>query len=136
MLRVGEAASGSSRRPVIPSGTTGVSRAASVAALTTAAGAVACGVCCVLPFALPAVAAAGAGGTLAWVGRAHGAMTAIASAIVVAAWISVVAQSRRARKRPASATVYAMVIATAVLALAIVWPRIEPYVIDLIRGRS
>jgi hypothetical protein len=92
-------------------------------------------VCCVLPFALPAVAAAGAGGALAWVGRAHGTMTLIASAIVVAAWISVGAQSRRARKRPAWTTLHAMVIATAVLALAIVWPRIEPYLIDLLRAR-
>jgi hypothetical protein len=89
-----------------------------------------------LPFAVPAVAAAGAGGVLAWVGRAHGTMTLIASAIVVAAWISVGAQSHRARKRPAPTTLYAMVIAAAVLVLAIVWPRIEPYVIDLIRGRS
>jgi hypothetical protein len=46
-------------------GTTRASGAVSVAALTTAAGAVACGVCCVLPFALPVVAAAGAGGALA-----------------------------------------------------------------------
>jgi cytochrome bd-type quinol oxidase subunit 2 len=115
--------------------TTGTSRAASVAALTTAAGAVACGVCCVLPFALPAVAAASADGALAWLGRAHSTMTLIASAIVVGAWIAVGAQSRRARRRPASTTVYAMAIATAILALAIVWPRIEPYVIDLLRGR-
>jgi hypothetical protein len=45
------------------------------------------------------------------------------------------AQSRRARKRPASTTLHAMVIATAVLALAIVWPRIESYLIDLLRAR-
>jgi hypothetical protein len=117
-------------------GTTGASRAASVAALTTAAGAVACGVCCVLPFALPAVAAASAGGALAWFGRAHGIMTLIASAIVVGAWISIVAQSRRTQRRPASSTQYAMGIATAALALAIVWPRIEPYLIDMLRGRA
>jgi hypothetical protein len=83
-------------------GTTGASRTASVAALTTAAGAVACGVCCVLPFALPAFAAASTGGALAWIGRAHGTMTLIASAIVVGAWVSVGAQSRLARRRPAS----------------------------------
>ena len=42
-------------------------RAARGAALTAAAGAVACGVCCLLPFALPAVALAGAGGIIeAW----------------------------------------------------------------------
>jgi hypothetical protein len=81
MLPVAPEASESSRRLSMLTGTTGPSRAASVAALTTAAGAVACGVCCVLPFALPAVVAAGAGGTLAWVGRAHGTMTLIASAM-------------------------------------------------------
>jgi hypothetical protein len=82
MLPVGQEASGSSRRPMMLKGSTGASRTASAAALTTAAGAVACGVCCVLPFGLPAVAAA-----------------------------------------------------SAVLALAIVWPRIEPYLIDLVRSR-
>jgi hypothetical protein len=117
---------------LVLNGTAGASRAASVAALTTAAGAVTCGVCCVLPFALPAVAAASAGGALAWLGRAHGTMTLIASAIVVTAWISVDAQSRRTRSRLASTTLYAMAIATAVLALAIAWPRIEPYLIDLL----
>jgi hypothetical protein len=135
MLPVGREASGSSRRPLMLNGPTGASRAASVAALTTAAGAVACGVCCVLPFALPAVAAASAGGALAWLGRAHGTMTLVASAIVAAVWISVGAQSRRAQTKPASSTLYAMGIATAALALAIVWPRIEPYLIDLLRGR-
>lgn len=59
----------------------------SIAAATTAIGAVACGVCCVLPFAWPAVAAAGAGGALAWVGRAHGVATSIALVIVMAAWL-------------------------------------------------
>jgi hypothetical protein len=58
----------------------------------------------------------------------YGAATSlIGSAIVAAAWISVVgAQSRRARMRPASSTLHAM---------GIVWPRIEPYSIDLLRGR-
>jgi hypothetical protein len=79
--------------------------------------------------------AASVGGALAWLAGAQGIMTLIASTIVVAAWISVAAQSGRARRRPASSTLYAMGLATAALALAIVWPRIEPYLIDLLRGR-
>jgi hypothetical protein len=104
---------------VLLNGTIGGNRAASVAAVTTAVGAVACGVCCVLPFALPVFAAASAGGALAWIGRAHGIMTVAASTIVVAAWISVGLQSGRARRRPASTTLYAMTLATGVLSLAI-----------------
>jgi len=48
----------------------GAKRIASTAATTTAIGAIACGVCCVLPFALPAVALAGTGGVIAWLGQA------------------------------------------------------------------
>ena len=48
----------------------GATRLASTAATTTAIGAIACGVCCVLPFALPAVALAGTGGVIAWFGQA------------------------------------------------------------------
>jgi hypothetical protein len=74
-------------------------------------------------------------GALAWLARAQGTMTLIASGIVVAAWISVAGQSGRARRKPASSALHAMGLATAALALAIVWPRIEPYLIDLLRGR-
>src|SRR4051794_21093498 len=95
---------------------TGPERTASVAALTTAAGAVACGVCCVLPFAFPAVAAAGTGSLLAWFAEAHSWATALASVIVAGAWGSIGFQSRQARRRPSSATLYTMAFATVVLA--------------------
>jgi hypothetical protein len=63
----------------------GPERTASVAALTTAAGAVACGVCCVLPFAFPAVAAAGTGSLLAWFAGAHSWATVVATVMVAGA---------------------------------------------------
>ena len=44
----------------------GPARAASAIAITAASGAVACGACCVLPFALPAAMLAGFGGLLAF----------------------------------------------------------------------
>ena len=55
---------------------TGPERTASIAAVTTATGAVVCGVCCVRPFAFRAVAAAGTGSLLAWFAEAHSWATA------------------------------------------------------------
>ena len=57
-------------------------RAARGAALTVAAGAVACGVCCVLPFALPAVALASSGGIIAWLAGFQFWATVLAANIV------------------------------------------------------
>jgi hypothetical protein len=51
-----------------------------------------------------AVAAAGTGGLLAWFAEAHSWATALASVIVAGAWSSIGLQSRRARRRPSSAT--------------------------------
>lgn len=110
-------------------------RTATVAALATATGAVACGVCCVLPFAFPAVAAAGTGSLLAWFAGVHSWATALAAVVVAGAWISIGMQSHRAGRRPARATVYTMALATAVLLLAVVWPRLEPHVIRAVMQR-
>jgi hypothetical protein len=74
-------------------------------------GAVVCGVCCVLPFAFPAVAAAGTG--------AHSWATALAAVIVAGAWISIGFQSHRAWQKPSRATLYMMTLATAVLIVAV-----------------
>jgi uncharacterized membrane protein YfcA len=100
-----------------------------------ASGAVACGVCCVLPFAFPAVAAAGTGSLLAWFAGAHNWATALAAVIVAGAWISIGFQSHRARRHPSRATFYTMALATAVLLLAVLWPRIEPHVIRAVTQR-
>jgi hypothetical protein len=83
-------------------------RAARGAALTVAAGAVACGVCCVLPFALPAVALASAGGIIAWLGGFQFWATVLAATIVAAAWIWIVVQSVSAKAKPARSTIYMM----------------------------
>jgi hypothetical protein len=110
-------------------------RTASVAALTMATGAVACGVCCVLPFAFPAVAAASTGSLLAWFAGAHNWATALAAVIVGGAWVSIGFQSHRAGRKPSRATLYTVALATAVLALAMLWPRIEPHVIRAVTQR-
>lgn len=71
-------------------------------------GAVACGVCCALPFAVPAVALAGSGGALAWLGGAQGVFSVVAVALVGLAWAWVGITSARSKRRPARATLVAM----------------------------
>ena len=109
-------------------------RAACGAALTIAAGAVACGVCCVLPFALPAVALASAGGIIAWFGGVQFWATVLASTIVAAAWTWIVVQSVSRKAKPARSTLYMMGIATAVLLLALLWSRIEPLIVHALKA--
>jgi len=109
-------------------------RTACGAALTVAAGAVACGVCCVLPFALPAVALASAGSIIAWLGGFQFWATVLAAAIVAAAWIWIIVQSLRTEAKPARSTLYMMGTATTVLLLALLWSHIEPFVVQALKA--
>jgi hypothetical protein len=104
------------------------------AALTIAAGAVACGVCCVLPFALPAVALASAGGIIAWLGGVQLWATVLAATMVAAAWVWIVVQVVRTKAKPAQSTLYVMGIATAVSLLALLWSRVEPFIIRVLKA--
>jgi hypothetical protein len=100
-------------------------KAAGLTAVTLATGAVACGACCVLPFALPAAVLAGAGGVLAWFANMHVWITGLAILAVIGAWGWIAWQTRRTRCWPAASTLYGMVAATALTALAMLWPLIE-----------
>lgn len=102
-------------------------------AAIAATGAVACSACCVLPFALPAAALAMTGGALAWFGGLHAWVTLVAGAAVVAGWLWVGAQMRTSGRRPAKSTLVVMATATALLAVAVAWPRIEPVFVALLR---
>jgi hypothetical protein len=104
-------------------------KAAGVTAVTLASGAVACGACCVLPFALPAVALAGAGSVLALLAGAHAWVTGVALVAVAGAWIWIWRQSTRARARPAASTLYLMSIASVLSVVALLWPYIEPHIV-------
>lgn len=108
-------------------------RAASAAAATVAIGAVACGVCCVLPFALPAVVLAVSGGVFALFGTAFWGALYLATAMVAAAWLWVIVETRRTRKRPVRATLSWMAVATTALVAAAAWPAIEPQLIALLK---
>jgi hypothetical protein len=80
--------------------------AANAFAVTAATGAVACAACCVLPFALPAVALAGLGSVIALLAGALVWVTALAVVIVAGAWTWVGWRSFLLRARPARQTLY------------------------------
>lgn len=101
------------------------SKAAGLTAITLATGAVACGACCVLPFALPAAALAGTGSILALFADAHAWVTVLAVLTVIGAWGWIATQTVRSRCKPAPSTLYVMVAATALTGVAVLWPFIE-----------
>lgn len=104
-------------------------KAAGLTAVTLATGAAACGACCVLPFALPAAVLAGTGSILAWLAAAHAWVTGLAIVAVVGAWSWIAGQTFRTRRKPAASTLYVMVAATALMAVAVLWPLIEPHLV-------
>jgi hypothetical protein len=100
-------------------------KAAGLTAVTLATGAVACGACCVLPFALPAAVLASTGDILAWFANMHVWITSLAVLAVIGAWGLIGWQARRTRWGPAASTLYVMAAATALMALAVLWPLVE-----------
>jgi hypothetical protein len=108
-------------------------KVARCAAAIAATGALACGVCCVLPFALPAAVLAVSGGVLAWFGSLMPWATAAAVVVVVAGWSWIAVQSVRVRRLPAASTLLMMGFATALLLAALAWPRLEGLIFALLR---
>lgn len=100
-------------------------KAAGLAGITLATGAVTCGACCVLPFALPAVVLAGTGTALAWLVGAHVWITGLAILAVLGAWAWIAWQIVRTQRSPATSTLYMMVGATSLTLIAVLWPLLE-----------
>lgn len=110
-------------------------KAACTAAVACATGALACAAGCVLPFALPAVVLAGSGSILAWLAGAYVWMTGLSVFIIASAWAWIGWQSVRSKARPALSTLSMMGIATAILILAVLWPRfMEPQLLQALAG--
>jgi uncharacterized membrane protein YozB (DUF420 family) len=102
-------------------------------AAITAAGAVACGICCVLPFALPPALLAASGGVLVWFASLKPLVTASAFIAVVAGWLWVAQQTRRTGRRPAHATIVTMSMSTILMLAALAWPMLEKPLLHMIR---
>jgi hypothetical protein len=110
------------------------SKAAGVTAVTLSTGAVACGVCCVLPFALPATILASTGSLLAMFVKMHVWVTILAILSVAGAWGWIAWQTRRTRRKPATSTIFMMGAATALLTVAVLWPLLEKPLIRMLRA--
>jgi hypothetical protein len=106
-----------------PSGSTRSARVALACACVAAT----CGAACVAPLVLPAVVLAGTGAALAWLASVHTLMSALAILSVAGAWMWIWRQSKRAKVRTLRSTFYTMAAATFILALAVVWPLLEPH---------
>jgi hypothetical protein len=107
-------------------------KAASAVAVTASTAALACGVCCVLPFAVPAAMLGSIGGVLAWFAGAYLWLTPIALAAVGAGWGWVGYESWRTRRSPARLTVLVMTFATFMMVAAWTWPMFEPTIIAFV----
>jgi hypothetical protein len=81
---------------------------------------------CVLPFTLPAVILAGAGGFIAVLDHAHGWVTRLAVLVVICAWLWIGWQVRKTKRRASRLTVVMMVVATLLTLAASSWPVLEP----------
>lgn len=100
-------------------------KAASAAAMTALAAA-ACTACCLLPFSLPAVILASAGGLIAMLDHAHGWVTRLAVLVVICAWLWIGWQVGKTQRSATRFTVVMMVLATVLTAAAASWPVLEP----------
>ena len=96
--------------------------------VTAAVVAAACTACCVLPFTLPAVVLASAGGLIATLDHAHGLMTTLSVAVVICAWAWIVWRSRTTGLKIRASVLAAMCAATVLTATAALWPVIESVV--------
>jgi hypothetical protein len=101
--------------------------------MTTAGVAVACGVCCVLPFAFPAVALTAFGSVLATFAGVYWWALSVAVGVVGAGWLWVGLQSLRTGRRAASSTLRAMALATLFLGAAVSWLFAESHIIAMLK---
>jgi hypothetical protein len=113
--------------------TASTDRVVGASAALAATGALACGICCVLPFALPAVVLVVGGGVVSWFAKATPWAIAIASLVVLAGWAWVIVQSVRTKRRPARSTLLTLALATAVFAAAALCWHFEREIIHLLR---
>jgi hypothetical protein len=97
-------------------------------ATVTALAAVACTACCLLPFTLPAVLLATAGGSIAVLDHAHGWMTRLAIGAVVCAWLWIGWQVGRTRQPVTRTTIVVTLLATLLTATSASWPLLESHV--------
>lgn len=108
-------------------------RVVGASAALAATGALACGVCCVLPFALPATLLALSGGIIGWLAKATPWAMRIALLAVFGGWTWAILQSVRTKRKPAQSTLLTLGLATALFVAAMIWWHFEREIIHLLR---
>ena len=109
-------------------------KAVGVGSIVATSGAVlGCAACCVAPLAFPVLALGASGAVLAWFAGAHVWITSLALLIVLAAWGWLGWRTFRRGHRLARSTVVMMTLSTLMLAVALMWPRIEPTLMGWMR---
>lgn len=116
-------ASGEGAKQVVPRGAAGAGALA-----------VACGVCCVLPIAVPALALSSLGGTVAIVSRGYRWAMWFALGAIVIAWTWAGIQRVRTGRRIHPVTRRGMLAATLIVAAAYAWLTVERVIVAVIRG--
>ncbi|UFZ02344.1 hypothetical protein LQG66_23990 [Bradyrhizobium ontarionense] len=109
-------------------------RAAGATAMTLSTSAVACGACCVLPFALPASVLAGTGSVLATLVHMQWWITVLAVLSVTGAWGWLAWQMRRTGRKPTTMTLVMMTASTVLMTASLMWPLIEKPLIRALRA--
>ena len=109
------------------------SKVVGASATLASTGALVCGICCVLPFALPAAVLAVGGGVVSWFAKATPWAMGIASLAVLAGWAWVIVQSIRTKRSPARSTLVTLALATTLLIAAAIWWHYEREIIHLLR---
>lgn len=108
-------------------------RVVGASAALAATGALACSVCCVLPFALPATLLAVSGGVIGWFAKATPWAMGLALLAVLAGWTWVGVASARSKRKPARSTLLTLGLATAVFAASLTGWHFERDIIHLLR---
>src|SRR5262249_13385119 len=108
-------------------------RVVGASAALAATGALACGVCCVLPFALPAALLAAAGGVIGWFAKVTPWAMGLALLAVAGGWTWALLDSMRTRRKPARSTLLTLGLGTAVFAAAALGWHYEREIIHLLR---
>ena len=116
---------GTSALTAAASGQPGGGRVPGAAATSAAVVALACGVCCVVPFALPAVALTATGGVLAAFAGGYRWMLVLAIALAAAGWAWLGYQTARSRGRPSAASLRGALVTSALVGVALSWPMLE-----------
>jgi hypothetical protein len=102
-------------------------------AATTSTAALACGVCCALPFAVPVALTGIFTSALALIERAYPWLTDVAVISVAAGWLSLLHRTRSTGRRPGGSTLALIALATAAMSFAVAWPSLERSVSAMLR---